>query len=542
MVIYMIKRFTAICVFGILLIMPIVSGNQANEISIGQSFNSGLVFHADAIDLSPSTLLNLNDKISIEANSIQESTMGYTLFNTFSTEEHYQIIINRNGEIVAGTDKLGNVDIMTAGPEFIDSNTILGDNGTHLIIWNIETNEFDYVHYPNLLSHHDFEYNTISDTFLILGTEISGSLEVNGEMVGVAYDTITEIDRGGDILWQLNFSQHIPVDTDLYYILNKTTSTRNADWMHGNSIFWDIDEDVIYYNSAYLSSFYKIDKVASKIDWGLGYYADNFTLFDINGVEVPSLFFGAHSLEKIGDNKFIIYDNNKDNLVNPLSTSPKFLEIEVDELLMEARVSWSWPGYGYKGPILGDVDHLPNHNRLGTFIGGYGISPTFHQKLIEVNETGGIVWEAEIENLISYRAERFFESPVMNIDEASLSSIETDTFVVNLSVWNSYKERTGSDGSIEIYDKNKEVLYLEKEFSYLPYWQGLPLSLSIPTEDMKSNTKQLIFVLKNSDGLETVLLVDLYKDTSAIGWSLGLSTLVLLAFVIKKRKVRIELK
>ena len=41
------------------------------------------------------------------------------------------------------------------------------------------------------------------------------------------------------------------------------------DWMHGNTLFWDFEDDMIYYNSRSLDSFYKIDRVWPGPEQGL---------------------------------------------------------------------------------------------------------------------------------------------------------------------------------------------------------------------------------------------------------------------------------
>lgn len=205
-----------------------------------------------------------------------------------------------------------------------------------------------------------------------------------------------------------------------------------------------------------------------EIIWTMGPYSGDFTIYDKYGNEKISLFYAAHSIERIGPNKFIIYDNDYLNLTDYLSLYPRYVEFEIDETTMITNETWTWviPNNElYIGDHWGNVDLLPGNTRIGTF--GAGLS-TDNDYITEVKEAGDIVWEIAINGTDTYRAERFYASSLNKVDAATLNSTKRDNAIINVTVWNSFRERMSSDGKLSVYDG--ETLLLDYNFTFLPYW------------------------------------------------------------------------
>ncbi|MFX1517465.1 MAG: aryl-sulfate sulfotransferase [Promethearchaeota archaeon] len=213
---------------------------------------------------------------------------------------------------------------------------------------------------------------------------------------------INEYNLTGDLVWSL----------DTYSFISPTQWCPFQDMIgkgrgitHLNTIFFDSEEDIFYYTSSNLNTFYKIDHKTNKIILGLGQYG-NFTLFDLEGNQHQSLLFHPHAIEKIDDNQFILFDNDKHNFENPSSSKSRIIELKIDESTMIANESWIWTTpNSYYSHALGDADRLPNGNRLGTFGTSTHPDTDIGARLVEVNSKGNIVWELNFPHTETYKYE-----------------------------------------------------------------------------------------------------------------------------------------
>jgi hypothetical protein len=463
---------------------------------------------------------------------------GFTLFScnwAWSSGPQTTLIVDMNGNIVASEDDYD------YDPELINSTTIFMNNESHGIFWNLRTNNHEVIELPQLQifnKHHDIEYNPLTDQFLILGREYVDEVEISGTNFSIMHDSIILTDRNNDTSWYWSGAENIPFDKEYYYLTNHTWGGNIADWTHGNTIFWDMEEkNICYFNSRHLHTIYKINMTNGEIIWSLGEYRSNFTLYNLAGEEVSSLFYGAHSLEKIGDNKFIIYDNDEYNTTNFLSNWPRYVEFEIDEENWEAREIFTWTipdNNVYIGKHWGDADHLPLNNILGTASTGSGGGDEW-VILTEVNKDGEIVWEFAINGTFTYRAERFYNAPVVSINETSLTSVKGMNSIINITVWNSFRERKSSSGRVVVL--SGESVLTEQNFEFLPYWQDTYLSIEIPTEKYKSGKHELVFAVENSDGISRIISLNLsVKRADSVGMLIGFMTLIMVTIVIRIRR------
>jgi hypothetical protein len=497
----------------------------------------GLVFSENAINIEQYLIDDVNSRKELWVYDSEETFGGYTLFNCNWGGRNGNLttlIVDMNGNIVAAEQNWGN------GPELINATTVFLWNDTHAMFWNLETNNQELIEVPAFEiynEHHDVEYNPYTEQFLILGREYEGTVDVGGEIWEVAHDSIILVDKNNNTQWYWSGAENIPFDQDYFYLTNHTNTRMDAaDWTHGNTVFWDMEEeDICYYNARHTHNIYKIDMTTGDIVWALGEYESDFTLYNINGEEVTSFFYGAHSIERIGENKFIIYDNDQYNTTDMSSNWPRYVEFEIDEENWEARETFVWTipdNSTYIGDHWGDVDHLPGDTRMGTFGAG---GSTDWDILTEVNEAGEIVWELAINGTDTYRAERFYDAPLIRVDEATLVSPKKIDAVINVTVWNSFRERSSSTGRVVVLDG--DTVLLDQNINFLPFWQDTELSITIPTNEYKKGIYNLTIAIENADGISRILFFDLnVEKASAVGILLTFASLLTVAVVLRKKK------
>ncbi len=427
-----------------------------------------------------------------------DATRAMNGLNLFALKDTGEIFItDMNGTILASRYANNN----DAAPEFINSTTVFysSKTGPVQVLWNLKTNKTETFNIS--AGHHDSEYNPKTGTFLVFGSGRHGTLpEGYGDLAGIpiSYDDIYEYDKEGNVVWYWNGSTHIPFESSMY--LNETgRGATSADWMHGNVLFWDIEEDAIYYNPRNLDTLYKINKTTGDIVWSVGKYG-NFTLYDKYGNQKESLWYHSHSAEIIGPNRFMMFDNDlwntTRNATAPTTEFSRIVEFVINESDMTAREVFTWVGSEeYTCNRFGDADRLPN----GNYIGCFGTFPEHPAYTTEVTPNGDIVWEFAFNASSLYRFERFLETPLINLVSSQLTIKEGDPIPsIKLSVWDNFKSRIYTNGSLSIYD-DEDNLLLEKNFQFKPHWQETEVNFSI--SELTAGTHDLDIVIENSAGL-----------------------------------------
>ncbi len=259
--------------------------------------------------------------------------------------------------------------------------------------WNYVTNAT--TDFPNVVGHHDVEYDPVNNTFLVLQSYIR---QVNDNQI--LFDVIEELNATGTVLWSWDTYDHIPlIEADPYNLTNVINGTTVIDFTHANALDWDYNNNIVYLNCRHTNTFYKINQTDDNIIWACGEFG-NFTLLDANGTSVKNLWYHSHATKQIQPNVFTMFDNDFDNETNPNDCQSRMIEVTLNEQNMTAWVSWNWTApKQYWTPYIGDTVRLPNGDRLGTFG-----SPThqFPQNqpwsfndtgavLVEVDPTGNVV-------------------------------------------------------------------------------------------------------------------------------------------------------
>jgi hypothetical protein len=337
-------------------------------------------------------------------------------------------------------------------------------------------------------------------------------------------------------MWYWNSSSHIPFNETLFQ--NEEFFDR-FQWTHANTIFWDVEENAIYYNCRHLDTFYKIHYPSGEIIWAAGKFG-NFRMYDKHGNEKESLFYHAHAVEPIDSNHFIIFDNDYFNTTRNPEESPgisRMLEVVYDEETMTMNETWSWAAPAdYFCEVWGDADRLPNGNRLGTFG-----NPTHPASITEVDPKGEIVWELAIEQEIRgywgiYSADRFFETPLVELDQTDFSLAPDEDLLLQVRTWDTFDTRITRDGLLTITEDGKVLKSLD--FKFQPHWQETAVNVTISSLGNRSRT--LTLSITNEDGIITTLSIQINggkstKTTTSIPVEPTMAILTL--FIIGSRRL-----
>ncbi|MGD9396462.1 MAG: aryl-sulfate sulfotransferase [Candidatus Thorarchaeota archaeon] len=421
------------------------------------------------------------------------------------------VVYDHAGRVVAQLD-----DTVHWIHKFINSTTVLmgGAEGS-AELWNYKTGVVETLNVPG--GHHEIDYNPGTDTFLVLENDYSTEMW-DGRYV--LYDILSEYDRNGDLVWQWDGRDEYPFNSTIHTGLGLNETFRaGADWMHVNSFTWDKENDFIYMNVRNQDTILKIDKTTKDIVWSAGRWGD-FTVLNITGLEVDSIFFHPHSLEWIGPNRFIIYDNDFYNPDHPTTMVfgsnegySRMVEFMIDEDDQTMTEVWSWVPENvsyYFQDSGGDADRLPNGNSIGIF-GTKALTNSVPDPVIitEVTPNGEISWELRVPGgnqtyYWTHRVERFYEAPLIDIDNETMDvNVAAGTLYLNLTTWNSYKIDGITSGTLKVLVNGNE--HYSESFDFLTHWQ--PNHIEVSLSDLPSNVNYIQVSVTNDEGLEGSLLI-----------------------------------
>ncbi|MFX0091410.1 MAG: aryl-sulfate sulfotransferase [Candidatus Hodarchaeota archaeon] len=402
---------------------------------------------------------------------------GYNLF--FLEQRTSTTVLNKKLLITDMKGKIiGQKPAECENAKFINSTTIIYRSPSNATLWNIYTDKTEEL---NFYGHHDYDYNYLCDTFF---TFQDYTVNING--TNYLFDKINEYNRAGDIVWTLNTRDFIDHTMACPY---GDIAPEGIDITHSNSIFYDPDEDVLYYNARNVNTFYKIDHKTSHVLWGLGEYG-NFTLFNKNGNQKDNLFYHAHAVEKVDENTFILFDNDYHNQTYPgkYRRYARIIEVTINETSMTANETWVWKSPEmYRGGTRGDADRLPNGNRLGSFTSpNHGVTDRIDVHFVEVTDDGQIAWEMNFPRNLTHKyggftMDRFRLSPVLashpNEIYINASNVPTDDIIVNWQTWYNFRTNRRINGSFVLYLDGSPIQSGIHTFE--KYWRSSNLTFNL---------------------------------------------------------------
>jgi hypothetical protein len=376
--------------------------------------------------------------------------------------------------------------------DFVSPTTLLVGHPFNVALVNLYTGTTRFL---NFHGHHEYEYNPNNETVF--------TFKYNQKVIDnetYLYDLINEYDLNGNLVWSLDVSEFITPDMWCPY---EDLFMGYPDITHSNTVFYDADEDVIYYNPRNVNTFYKIDHKTGDVIWGVGEYG-NFTMYDIFGVEVDHLFFHPHSLERVDDDTYILFDNDHHNQNFEGNHKSRMIEITIDEDTMEAHATWVWRGTDKHWSFLwGDADRLPNGNRLGVF--GAASHPGYEHgaHLIEVTEDGDIAWQFtfrtnELYRYGVYRMERFHYTPIL-LSPAQLHFEPEEEVILEWQAFYNYRPRKTVEGNFTF---GNSTTHLDSgTFLYDRFWRPSPLRFNLGV--LETGEYEFTLEIENDIGQKT---------------------------------------
>ncbi|MHA2247466.1 MAG: aryl-sulfate sulfotransferase [Candidatus Hodarchaeales archaeon] len=477
------------------------------------------------------SLIPLLEGVEANITSSGDFFDGYNLFELTEIKEDSDkkrtlLIVSMKGDILAEMKDYQHP------AKFLTPNTVLiakniGNEDANAVLWNISDNSTEIL---DFFGHHDFEWNPNNETYFAF---LKYRIEIDGQEY--CYDTINEYTKTGELVWSLDTRSFIPPSQWCPF---QDLDSGSADMTHSNSIFFDTEEDVFYYNPRNPNTFYKIDHKTGVVLWGLGEYG-NFTLFDLHGKQKESLFYHPHALEKIDENTFILFDNNFHNQIGNFNARNRMLEITIDEKTMTANESWAWTApREYYSAVLCDADRLPNGNRLGTFGMNQHPNSNIGARIVEVNDTGHIVWEMNFPNKeeISYRiyhVDRVRFNPILS-PTPDIRYKENNLFVT-WQTWYNFRTNRQVTEPYTIYLNDKPIYNGTHIFD--KFWRPTNLTVNLGNLELGTHRISVIFTELNN-----TLVTNTFVQESTSGFDLfiiaGILFIINIRMLIHRRRER----
>ncbi|HUX43478.1 MAG TPA: aryl-sulfate sulfotransferase [Terracidiphilus sp.] len=225
-------------------------------------------------------------------------------------------------------------------------------------------------------------------------------------------DVVIDVDQNGQPVWVWNTFDHLDINRHPYLF---------PDWTHGNALLYSADDHDLIFSMRHQNWVIKIDYAdgqgSGKILWRLGEGGD-FTLQ--NGVDPTDWFYAQHgpsffSANTAGVFRLGVMDNGDDRQLpggavcgttgEPACYSTASI-YQVDESAMTATlVSQYKPPQSMYSYFGGDVRNLANGDMEADFCASAGGS--LIQELDLNGSTPQLVWQAQTQQTLQYRAERW---------------------------------------------------------------------------------------------------------------------------------------
>lgn len=229
------------------------------------------------------------------------------------------------------------------------------------------------------------------------------------------------------------------------------------EWMHGNSIEVDYDNNLILSNRK-SSEIIKIDRQTGDVIWIMGGPTNEFTILNdpLNGVS------WQHNVSRLENGNILVFDNGNYHIPH----TSRAVEYQIDEENKIATLVWEYQNpYDYKSKAMGSAQRLPNGNTLinwGTIqIEGVNMGAN----IMEVDYDKNIVLEIQYDTYQSYKVTKSnFEFNIpMGIGDTNLDhslNIQDIIYAVNYLLYNNdentmfhlYKLDINLDYTINIID------------------------------------------------------------------------------------------
>ncbi|WP_298555405.1 aryl-sulfate sulfotransferase [uncultured Algibacter sp.] len=406
--------------------------------------------------LSYSLTLHAQNTVGVIKNN-SEAFNGYTLFSPNTSNETY--LINNCGEIVHQWTSVYNPGVsvyllengnLLRAAKIPNDNVVFGGVGGKVELFDWDNNlVWDYTYSTNEVSQHHEVLPLPNGNILILAAKIL--TEVQAIQAGRDPNLITEgkiysekiieiqpdlINGGGTIVWEWDIKDHLIQDLDAskdnfgnvannpqlldINFINENSNGGAANWLHFNSVQYNIDLDQLILSSRLLSEIYIIDhsttskEAASHTGGNYGKGGDflyrwgNPQSYRLGNNSDKKLF-GQHFPHWIPENlndagKIMIFNNGNSREIDKNNLPINYSSIDIIDPNVDINgnynfnlvngfepqnLTWTYidpvERKKFFSPILSGAQRLPNGNTL-ICSGSLGY-------FFEINSNKEIVWE-----------------------------------------------------------------------------------------------------------------------------------------------------
>ena len=270
-------------------------------------------------------------------------------------------------------------------------------------------------------------------------------------------DKIIEWDaNSGEVVWEWNSFDHLEMIDYEPTIWESMQPLQEGfyEWTHMNALAFDLNDNSLILSSRHLSRIIKVGYPDGNIIWSMGHQMPSN---DVDfGHEIGFSF--QHSLEILDNGNIVFFDNGNLSTLFLETDVPlsRALEISINESNgnYSSFIEWEYIlDENLFGFASGNVQKLNNENYLITTIGDLGTT-------LEVNQNHEIVWRADYDNGLIYRAKRI--NSLYNIGN-ELSMNPKNNLLKDLTIYlpkpNPFNPIVEFEISIEIPQKIKIDIY-----------------------------------------------------------------------------------
>lgn len=241
--------------------------------------------------------------------------------------------------------------------------------------------------------------------YIAIGYNVKDTILPNGKKSQIVHNVIQE-QKDGKVLLDWN-SEDYPFLQNTCYEKCPQENSRNADYVHTNSLFIDPQDENIILSSASGYFVMKIERHSGKIIWILGGKNDNFR------IPKENIFLRQHAVYFNDEHKLIILDNQfsvlppryykNENILPPLKYS-RVLSFDIDEKNKKINSIEQFP-LDFKIEFMGSAEKLENGNWL------IGCGSSYKCAARVINTKGKILWQLNVQQ--PYKTFRTYYIPTL---------------------------------------------------------------------------------------------------------------------------------
>jgi hypothetical protein len=296
---------------------------------------------------------------------------GVTLFNVEDPADVYSV------SVVMAVDAAGTVlwQFEHEGPfvsetDLFPNGDLLTQVGPNIARRNRSGDLVDY--YDEFYVHHDVDVLPWGNLMAITSIELQKKVDAADHF---SRDWVIEIDTDTRLLPTILHLEFLIPETEFCNACIVQHVTGGRDWIHANSVDYDLTGEAVYVSVRNLNRIYKIRWPEGHVEWIMG----------DGGDFGQGLFVHQHNPVRLAPDRMLVFDNGLHG--DPLAPlRSRVVEIEYDPEIPDARIVWEYAGPpAFYSEAQGDATRLSNGNTL--------VVDGFNGRIVEVTVDGQPVWE-----------------------------------------------------------------------------------------------------------------------------------------------------